>query len=116
MVVNLNRRIEIVVFGATQNDMGGNVATEIDSWPKWAHIDQRSGFNVMQNDQNVWPYDYKVIMRHERTRPTKSNYEIRYEGYRLKINSISIDDEGYKGYEIARCSKVDEVITQETSS
>jgi SPP1 family predicted phage head-tail adaptor len=112
----LNRRITVIVPGVTQNDQGGNEATTIDSWEKWAHVDNRTGSNSFQNQQQVWNYDYKITIRHEVSRPTKSNYEIQYEGYLLKIESISIDEEGYKGYEVCRCSKIDENVTQETSS
>lgn len=98
-------------------DLGWNKeAVTVDSWEKWAHVEDRSGSNQFNNQQQVWTYDYKIWLRHERTRPTKSNYEILYENYRLKIESVSIDSEGYKGFEILRCTKVDENITAETSS
>lgn len=118
MVKPLNRRVTVQVVTATQNDQGGNEpgGTVVDSWEKWAHIEDRTGSNQFQNQQQTWSYDYKVIMRHERTRPTKSNYEIVYENYRLKIESVSIDSEGYKGFEVCRCSKVDEVVTTDQSS
>lgn len=115
-MVKLNRRITVIVPGVTQNDQGGNEAITIDSWDKWAQVGNRTGSNQFQNQQQTWSYDYKITMRHESSRPTKSNYEIQYEGYRLKIESISIDEEGYKGYEICRCSKIDENITDGNSS
>ena len=96
----------------TQNDIGGNVAGIADQWIKWAHVEDRSGFNSNTYQQQVWQYDYKITQRYERTRPTKSNYEVIYEGWRLKIESISIDEEGYKGFEVLRCSKVDEFIEE----
>jgi SPP1 family predicted phage head-tail adaptor len=116
MVKKLNRRVTVIVPGVTQNDQGGNVATELDSWTKWAQVENRSGSNSFPNQQQVWQYDYKVTMRYEPSRPTKSNYELEYENYRLKIESIEIDSEGYKGYEICRCSKIDENITDGDSS
>lgn len=116
MVKQLNRRVTVIVPGVTQNDQGGNEATTIDSWVKWAHVENRTGSNSFQNQQQTWQYDYKVIMRYEATRPTKSNYEIEYENYRLKVESVEIDSEGYKGYEILRCSKIDEFITDGNSS
>lgn len=115
-MVKLNRRVTVIIPGATQNDQGGNVAIDIDSWEKWAQVENRTGSNSFQNQQQTWQYDYKIIMRHETTRPTKSNYELQYEGYRLKIESLSIDSEGYKGYEICRCSKIDENINDANSS
>ena len=115
-MVTLNRRITIIVPGVTQNDQGGNEATVIDSWDKWAQVENRTGGNSFNNQVQTWNYDYKVTIRHEKTRPTKSNYEVEYENYRLKIESVSIDSEGYKGYEILRCSKIDEFITDGNSS
>ncbi len=117
MLTNLNRRVTVIIPGRTVSDQGGNEnATPIDTWEKWAHIDNRTGSNAFTNQQQTWQYDYKVIMRFERTRPTQSNYEIQYDGYRMKVESVSIDSEGYKGYEICRCSKIDEVVTINESS
>lgn len=115
-MVTLNRRVTVIVPGVQQNDQGGNEASVLDSWEKWAQVENRTGSNQFNNQQQVWQYDYKIIMRHERSRPTKSNYEVQYEGYRLKIESLSIDSEGYKGYEVLRCSKIDEVVTTNQSS
>lgn len=114
----LNRRGEVIVIGSAQNDQGGNIpgGVEVDRWEKWMHIEDRSGGNSFPYQQQVWEYDAKIIMRYERTRPTKSNYYIEYENARYKINSVSIDSEGYKGYEVCRCSKVDANITTEQSS
>jgi hypothetical protein len=49
-------------------------------------------------------------MRYYPSRQTKSNYLIAYEGMVLKIESISINNEGHKKTEVLRCSKVDENI------
>lgn len=115
-MVKLNRRVTVIIPGATQNDQGGNEASIIDSWEKWAQVENRTGGNQFNNEQQVWNYDYKITMRREASRPTKSNYELQYEGYRLKIESLTIDSEGFKGYEICRCSKIDEDITDGNSS
>lgn len=115
MVKQLNRRVTVIIPGYTLNDQGGPEAITVDSWEKWAHVENRSGSNSFPYQQQVWQYDYKIWLRHETTRPTKSNYEIQYEGYRLKIESVEIDSEGYKGYEICRCSKIDEAVTTESS-
>lgn len=118
MVIKLNRRVYVVITGSQRNDQGGNEpgGVEIDRWDKWAHIENRTGSSQFPYQQQVWPYEYKIVMRHERTRPTQSNYEIEYEGYRMKINSVEIDSEGYKGYEVLRCSKIDTVVSVNTSS
>lgn len=118
MVTNrkYNRIVYVVIGSWQKNDQGGLEWVEIDRWKKWAAVEDRSGSNQFNNQQQVWTYDYKVMMRFERTRPTKSNYWIEYEGWRLKIESLSLDSEGYKDEEVCRCSKVDEVVTAETSS
>lgn len=115
-MVKLNRRVTVIIPGVTQNDQGGNEGSIIDSWEKWAQVENRTGGNQFTNEQQVWNYDYKITMRRETSRPTKSNYELQYEGYRLKIESLIIDSEGFKGYEICRCSKIDEDITDGNSS
>ncbi len=114
----LNRIVFVLIVGSAQNDQGGNEpgGVEIDRWKKWAHVEDRSGSNSNQYQQQVWEYDYKITMRHERTRPTQSNYEISYGGYRLKINSVSIETEAFQAFEVCRCSKIDEVVTNNASS
>lgn len=118
MVTNrkYNLIVWVVVVSWLKNDQGGLDAVEVDRWKKWAAIQDRSGSNQFNNQQQVWTYDYKVMMRFERTRQTKSNYIIEYGGYRLKIESLSLDSEGYKDEEVCRCSKVDEVVTTNQSS
>lgn len=111
-----NRIVWVVIMSYVKNDQGGLDTVEVDRWKKWASIQDRSGSNRFTNQQQVWDYDYKVMMRFERTRPTKSNYMIEYEGYRLKIENLSLDSEGYKDEEVCRCSKVDENISTEQSS
>lgn len=110
-MVNMNRRISVRVTAATQNDQGGNEAAIIDSWEKWAHIENRTGKNTDPYQQQVWQYDYKITMRYEVSRPTQSNYEIVYGNEVLKINSVSIENEGFKQLEVCRCSKVDTLVT-----
>ena len=110
-MVNMNRRITIILPGVILNDQGGAEAVTLDSWEKWAHVENRTGSNSNPYQQQVWEYDYRITTRYEASRPTKSNYEVQYEGYRLKIESVSIDNEGFKAIEILRCTKVDEVVT-----
>lgn len=108
----LNRRGTISQWGATQNDIGGPVSSLVDSWEKWMQVDDRDGRSILQSNQQVWAYDYKVIMRFEPTRPTLSNMTIDYGGQRLKINSVQIKTEGHKKWEVCRCSVVDVLVTQ----
>lgn len=117
-MVKLNRIVTVRRWGATQDEIGGPVAVEVGSWDKWAQVDDRSGSTTQiltsrgggssfQNQQTVWSYDYKVTMRRERTRPTQSNDTVDYEGQRMKVESVDLINEGFKQFEILRCSKVD---------
>ena len=115
-MVKLNRRVRVIVSGAVLNDQGGPEAIEVDSWEKWAQVENRSGGNSFQNQQQLWSYDAKITMRHETSRPMQSNYEIEYENARYKVESLSVDSEGFKMYDVCRCSKVDEVVTINSSS
>ena len=100
-----------------RNDQGGLDNTLINSWNKWAKIEDRTGSNNVSQNQSKWEYDYKITTRYYPSKQTKSNYLISYEGMIMKIESISINNEGHKKLEILRCSKVDEnIIVLETSS
>jgi SPP1 family predicted phage head-tail adaptor len=115
-MVKLNRRVTVQVTGATRNDQGGLVADVVDSWDKWAHVENRSGSNSSPLQQQVWDYDYKITMRFEKSRPTQSNYEIIYGTKRLKINSVSIDSEAFQFFEVLRCSTIDNLVSINQSS
>ena len=116
-MVNMNRRILIMECKGLRNDQGGLDNTLIQSWAKWAKVEDRTGSNEVNQNQTQWQYDYKLTMRYYPSRQTKSNYLIAYEGMVLKIESISINNEGHKKTEVLRCSKVDEnIIIAETSS
>jgi head-tail adaptor len=107
----MNRRIFILECKGVKNDQGGIDNTIVRSWQKWAMIEDRTGSNGVTQNQTQWQYDYKITMRYYPSTPTKSNYYIVYEGVAMKIENISINNEGYKKLEVARCSKVDEQIT-----
>lgn len=113
-MVKLNRRITVQITGSAQNEMGGNQSVIVSSWGVWAQVENRTGSNSNPYQQQVWQYDYKITKRKEASRPTQSNYEIIYENKRLKIESISIEDENFKAYEVLRCSVIDEnvIITE----
>jgi head-tail adaptor len=116
-MVNMNRRVIIMECKGVRNDQGGLDNTVVRSWVKWAKIEDRTGSNGVTQNQTQWEYDYKITMRYYPSAPTKSNYYIMYENVAMKIENISINSEGFKMFEVARCSKVDEQITvPETSS
>lgn len=108
----LNLRGTITQWTTVNNAIGTPEKVLVDSWDKWMQVDDRSGSLQTPVQQDVWTYDYKIIMRYEKTRPTKSNMTIDYENGRLIIRSVQIKTEGAKTWEICRCSKVDIEITQ----
>lgn len=108
----LNRRVTVRQWAASQNSIGSPVQVQVGSWSKWAQVEDRFGNQQVQSDQQVWVYDNKVVMRYEKSRPTLSNMTLDYEGTRMLINSVEIKTEGYKAWEICRCSKVDINIEQ----
>ena len=112
----MRSRITIAVVTWQQNDHGGVDQVDVDSWQTWAKVENRTGAPLTQNAQQLWQYDYKIAKRYEASRPVKSNYEVRYNGMRMKINSVSIDQEGMIRYEVLRCTVIDEDILPQTSS
>ena len=124
MLYKLNRRIKVRRWNAIKNEFGGLVPIEVASWYKWAEVrasnwinldlyNTRSGRSLDQYDQQQWEYDTTIIMRYEIDRPTRSNDTLEYEGTLYKINSITINNEYAKNFEIIKCSKIDENINND---
>ncbi|HRI24355.1 MAG TPA: phage head closure protein [Ferruginibacter sp.] len=112
----MRSRITIAIVSWQQNDHGGVDPVDVDSWEVWANVENRTGGPTTQNAQQLWQYDYKITKRYEASRPVKSNYEVRYKGMRMKINSVSPDREGNTRYEVLRCTVIDEDILPQSSS
>lgn len=107
-MIKLNRRITVRGWGVTQNEIGSPVADEVAAWQQWAQVEDRSGVQVNPYNQSLWQYDYKITVRHERTRTIGSNYTIDYDGKRLVVNSISHKSEAYRQYDVLRCTAIDD--------
>lgn len=103
----LNRRITVRRYGSVKNDSGGLVSVQTASWSKWAQANERAGGFSSTLQQQVWEYDQRFIVRFEVERPTKSNDLIEYEGRLFRVNSVGIDNEGFKAFEIIRCTRID---------
>lgn len=124
MLYKLNRRVKVRRWGTIKNEFGGLVPIEVSSWYKWAEVrasnwinldlyNTRSGRSLDQYDQQQWEYDTTIIMRYEIDRPTRSNDTLEYEGTLYKINSITVNNEYAKNFEIIKCSKIDENINND---
>lgn len=104
---DFNRKITLKSWTATQDEGGGSSAVNLASYIVWAKIDQRFGTPFTSEEQQVWNYDYKITFRYERSRIPKSNFTIDYDSKRLRINSISYENEGNRAYSVARCTTID---------
>lgn len=124
MLYKFSRRVKINRWANTVNEFGGLEAVIADYWYKWAEVrasnwinldafNTRSGNINSQYDQNKWDYDTTIILRYEKDRPTRSNDTIEYEGSYYIINSISINNEYSRNYEVLKCSKIDANINGE---
>jgi SPP1 family predicted phage head-tail adaptor len=106
-VYKLNRRITVRRYTTAKNDFGGLVSVQTGSWSKWAQANERFGTSSNTLQQQVWQYDQRFITRFEVERPTKSNDLIEYEGRLYRVESVGIDSEGFKAFEIIRCIRID---------
>ena len=125
MLYKLNRRVKVRRWTATKNEFGGLEPLEIASWYKWAEVrgsnwinldlyNTRSGRPNEEYNQEKWDYDTTIILRYELERPTRSNDTIEYNGEQYTINSISVNNEYAKNFEVIKCSKIDSQINSET--
>lgn len=103
----LNRRVTVERYENTQDEYGGVTSVVAESWEKWAQVDVRSGNVTQEVNQVMWSYSTKIIMRRFSSRPMKSNYCIVYEGDRYRVDSVAIENEGFKHFEVCRCTKID---------
>jgi SPP1 family predicted phage head-tail adaptor len=101
-----NRRITIETWGTSQDAGGGVTGSVISSYQMWANVENRDGRMIEAKDQRMWPYNYKVTVRYENSRPLNASQTILYDGNRLAINSIVIDREGMREENILRCSTI----------
>jgi len=124
VLYKLNRRVKIRRWTTVKNEFGGLTSVEVASWYKWAEFrssnwinldlyNTRSGRPNSQYDQNKWEYDATIILRYEKERPTRSNDTIEYDGEQYSINSISVNNEYAKNFEVIKCSKIDSKINSE---
>lgn len=124
MLYKLNRRVKIRRWGTIKNEFGGLEPIEVAHWFKWCEVrasnwinldlyNTRSGRAVNDYNQEKWEYDTTFILRYELERPTRSNDTIEYEGSLYKINSITVNNEYAKNFEVIKCSKIDEQINDD---
>jgi len=88
----------------TQDAGSGNVKTIESNFFQWAKIENRTGGQILNQDQQQWQYDSKIIVRYNPA--IVSTTTMVYENARYTIQSLSIDSEGTKRFMILRCVKV----------
>ena len=124
MLYKLNGRITIRRWTTVKNEFGGLIPLQVASWDKWAEVRASSWVNLDifntrpgrtndEYDQSKWEYDTTIIMRYEKERPTRSNDTIEYEGQVYTINSIAVNTEYSKNYEVLKCTKIDQDINDD---
>lgn len=107
MIGELNRRINVKSWTTSTDEGGGLSALQVQDYTIWAKVEARNGQPFISEEQSVWNYDYTVTFRYERSRIVGSNYTIDYDNKRLRINSISYEQEGTRKMSVARCSTID---------
>lgn len=103
----MNRRITLKSWTAVQDAGGGSSPVNVASYIVWAKVEARNGTPFINEKQQVWNYDYRITFRYEKSRIPKSNFTIDYDSKRLRINSISYENEGTRKWSVARCTTID---------
>jgi SPP1 family predicted phage head-tail adaptor len=101
-----NRRITVETWATVKDTGGGTSGTIVSSYKMWADVESRDGRMIQGENQRMWPYNFKLTVRFEKSRPIYVNQTIVYDGNRMSIQSISINREGMRWEYILRCSSV----------
>jgi SPP1 family predicted phage head-tail adaptor len=100
---DLDRLVDLESYGFSIGDAGGSTAIPEETITGvWASVVQQGGGDFINQGQDRNFADYKVIIRY---RPQLTeNWIIVYEGLRMKIKQMQVDDTAYKRYLIIYCS------------
>lgn len=101
----MNRRpiFENWTFG--QDAGSGNTKTIASNFFMWAEWEDRTGVQLLNQDQQQWQYDSKVKVRYNPA--IVSSTTVVYENARYTIQSLTTSSEGSKRFMILRCEKID---------
>lgn len=105
MIGKMNRRVILYNESYTQDIGGGTKSVETERWTQWADIKDRSGNSSFSQSQDMVVYDYKVKVRFDGR--VNSNTGMIYEGQVCKMQSMTVESEGYKHFLVLRFSKTD---------
>ena len=84
---------------------GGSRPVESERWEQWAQIDDRSGGTSFSQSQELTTYDYRVKVRFDGRFSSLTG--MIYEGQICKMNSMTVETEGYKHFLILQFTKTD---------
>lgn len=99
------RRITFKKYNYGQDMQGGNIKALSSTYTVWAEMEQTSYDRSLNNGQLNNPNTFRITKRHEVSRPVSPDDEIVYEGRTMIINSIEIDNEGRKKFDIIIATK-----------
>ncbi len=104
----MNRRPFFRNGSYTQDAGGGPAYVETVRWQSWAEIQDRSGSTVFAQSQDLTLYDYRVRTRFDGR--FNSETQMIYEGQICKLNSYTIESEGFRSFIVLRYSKTETYI------
>lgn len=107
MIGEMRSRITLKSWGSYQDEGGGPVPLLLNSYTIWAKVKARNGQLYTGEQQAIWPYDYEVSCRYEKTRVIASNFTVDFDGKRLAINSVSFKNEGNRKDTVLACRTID---------
>ncbi len=107
MIGEMNCLVQVQSISVTQDTDGNIVATPSSVWNKWAKVRQDSGNLLISQGMSNFSESFSLEMWYEKTKPTKANYLITYNGKTMKVYNVRPDNEG---------TRVKEIITAYTSN
>ncbi len=99
-----DRRITIETWSTSQDAGGGQQGTVAGSYQIWANVESKSGQLIKAEGGREWPYNFKMTMRYEKSRPVTVDQTVTYDGQRFNINYVNIVREGMRMECIIGCS------------
>lgn len=107
MIGEMRSRITLKSWGSYQDPGGGPIPLLLNSYTIWAKVKARNGQLYTGEQQAIWPYDYEVSCRYEKSRVIASNFTVDFDSKRLAINSVSFKNEGNRRDVVLACRTID---------
>lgn len=99
------RRVTFNKYNYGVDQQGGNIKAISSTYTVWAKVTQTSYERSLNNGQLNNPNTFRITKRHEVSRPVSPDDEIIYDDRPMIINSIEIDNEGRKRFDIIIATK-----------